>query len=524
MHSSVILVCATLIGVVFAAETGSLKDGFRCKKDEECQAGLSCIGPPTHLRCKMKKPLGGQCGDPTWVCRDGLDCETKKGQRYGNCVRTMSSGFPCGDKWIRCATGTTCIAGKCSPPAKDGFPCDKDDDCVDGLHCLGKPERRRCKMKKPLGGQCGDPTWVCQSQFKCVTKPGNRYGNCIKTMPEGDPCTNEWHRCAEGTKCVNKKCTKPEYDDDDYNDDDDDCEEPEKPSPSPSPKVPPKDKPETKIPPPKCTPGKKMCPKGLHCVGRKGDEICKKPMYEGESCRDITWVCAKGLECVGKGKNAFCRRPAPPLKKQPEKKTPPPKKKPEKKTPPPKKKHGKPRTKSELKDCRQNPKLCNRKTHHCLMKKGKAMCKKLMKRGESCRDPTWRCAPRLVCVEKGKQAFCWTRKEAILKKNAKKTKKKERKAASKRCGGKCKKGFVCVTVKKVSKCLKRVGKGKKCGWKQKAGWCARGLVCRRRRSGASRCVRYLKVGYKCGGIKYEICRRGAKCGTSLGKRICTTVQ
>lgn len=78
-----ILVVAGTILVVAAAKA---KDGFPCKKDSDCVKPLSCLGKPESLRCKIKKPVGGQCGDPRWVCQEGLDCKIKKGERYGKCV------------------------------------------------------------------------------------------------------------------------------------------------------------------------------------------------------------------------------------------------------------------------------------------------------------------------------------------------------------------------------------------------------------------------------------------------------
>lgn len=86
--SSLRLFILVVAGTILVVAAAPAKDGFPCKTDADCAKPLSCLGKPESLRCKMKKPVGGQCGDPTWVCQEGLDCKIETGERYGNCVDT----------------------------------------------------------------------------------------------------------------------------------------------------------------------------------------------------------------------------------------------------------------------------------------------------------------------------------------------------------------------------------------------------------------------------------------------------
>ncbi len=358
---------------------GTIKDGFPCVKHEECVTGLHCVGKAGNERCKRPMVAGEYCGDPTWVCAKNLECQKVDNEEI--CVKVLSAGgYKCTEK---------------------GYACDT------GLHCVGKPGYERCKKPMGYGENCGDPTWVCGEGLTC--EGVRKEAVCVKSLSEGELCGGKFDRCVKGTTCENKKCVK----------EDPSPEEKIEPSPSPPSELTPKKKAA------RCDPGKSECKAGYHCVGRKGHEVCKKPMKEGESCRDPTWVCAEGLDCVGKGKNAFCRRPAP--------------------------EEGTSST-----DCGR----------------GREPCKKPLKEGEQCSDPTAACEDGLYCVGKGRNAVC----------------------------------------------SKAGGLGQSCIGRLK---CQSGLRCHRSRRGVTHCLKMLAVGAACGEEKFTFCTWGYHCLGEAGKKTCT---
>lgn len=141
--------------------------GERCGRMAKCAAPLSCVGRKKNLRCFEKKAVNMRCGkDPFWVCQDGLSC----------CDGVCKSGAA---KGARCGDGIKC-----------GMP----------LSCVGRPENRRCFMKKGLGMKCGkDPFWVCEEGLACYK------GLCRRAVGKGKTCGVK-KVCKDQRTCVDARC------------------------------------------------------------------------------------------------------------------------------------------------------------------------------------------------------------------------------------------------------------------------------------------------------------------------------
>ncbi len=396
---------------------GTIKDGFPCSKHTDCVTGLHCVGKIGNERCKRPMLVGEYCGDPTWVCAKDLDCQKIDGK--DTCVKVLGDGgYKCKEK---------------------GYVCDS------GLHCVGKAGYERCKKPMGYGEYCGDPTWVCSEGLTC--EGVRKEAVCVNTLPEGGPCGGKFDRCVKGTICENKKCVKESEPKPSESITPKASKKPktkwpsskptetpkQKPKASPSPVNSPKATPKKnkKKKPKRCNPENSRCEPGYFCVGRKGYEVCKKPMKEGESCRDPTWVCEKSLQCVGQGKNAVCRKPA-----------------------------SKKKTLSGR--CGKRKKPCPKDTF-CVELKGRTVCKRHRKEGERCPDSTWICEDGLYCVGKGTHAIC-----------------SKTVGLGQACGrgSKCPSGMHCRRYRQdVPRCVKMLKDGAACGVKRFT-FCTRGTYCR----------------------------------------------
>lgn len=195
----------------------------KCESRQDCATivdGVARPSPRSPVECvtgicrnptKLLKNLGQQCNPKNDLCdgRRGLICK-----RTGNKRR-----FVCQQKVTKEAvTYKYCTNdnrfSQCFP--QEGFPTECIPNGVDAeegfFECLRKPEI------VPLGKLCGsDGTTVsrCESGLSCEynsevdTLPGFPYFTCVKTIGEGEKCTNSFEtRCGPGLFCDSGVCRK----------------------------------------------------------------------------------------------------------------------------------------------------------------------------------------------------------------------------------------------------------------------------------------------------------------------------
>ena len=131
---------------------------YTCLADGDCVAGLVCdrgacaapggadspCGGALPACSRALTCLSGTCRKPSTIgarCASATDCDGNHGL-YCNvltrqCAQMLitTANQPCGvlhNTLVACAAGSTCLRGKCIPPAADGASC----DFLDGPECL----------------------------------------------------------------------------------------------------------------------------------------------------------------------------------------------------------------------------------------------------------------------------------------------------------------------------------------------------------------------------------------------------
>lgn len=160
-----------------------------CSNDYECTDGLTCVGWTSKSDgvCKPPPGDGASCG---YAIPDG-----------GGFIELVKWGF---GTHPRCAEGFFCDAtatqqGICRARAAATGPCDRDEECADGLRCqLGT-----CGTAgpAPADATCKRNT-DCQDGLVCKSADGGSV--CAPRAAAGTPCSSEF-----GFECAGA-CVKPD--------------------------------------------------------------------------------------------------------------------------------------------------------------------------------------------------------------------------------------------------------------------------------------------------------------------------
>lgn len=402
-----------------------------------------------------------ECSSYEDECPSGLICVGPKVTM--RCAPTRPVGSECdSQQYLPCEPGVLCRDGLCTESiVSEGGNClPFGSVCESGTVCAGRNGRKKCVLPMKEGEFCkGDPFWVCEEGLECSDNL------CIRpVVPKGGDCSAEGAVCEEGTVCKDKvlsvaasekRCIRPR-------------EEGErcKRDPfwmcaeglscahnrcisGPFPKG------------GNCLQEGSVCADGLVCAGKETRKKCVVPMKEGEFCKgDVFWVCEAGLDCVGK----VCVRPFVP----------------------------------EGENCDAEGANCEEGTT-CIGRRGKKRCVRPMKEGERCkRDPFWRCAEGLECVERK------CRREGIPERG--------------NCleeESNCADGLECVGRMDKKICKRPMKEGERC--KTDPFWvCETGLSCIRSRCRADPV--FVGRGEKCDGVT-TVCKEGFHCVMSTRREV-----
>lgn len=181
-----------------------------------CGDGLYCAGGDTPT-CQPRVGRGEPCNE-SLACGSGLVCKGSSRR----CEPPSAGGEPCLD-FTDCEGDLRCEAGSCAPRGEVGDACDAAWDCHAGLVCIGgRCEERRilgetcesdrhCLQGRCFGGTCGPvPRMLgesCDDLNTCVHGIC-KDGSCVLGT-EGDPCSYDQKRCAEGFFCRSTACQAP---------------------------------------------------------------------------------------------------------------------------------------------------------------------------------------------------------------------------------------------------------------------------------------------------------------------------
>jgi len=202
-------------------EPGLTCDKKTCKISErgsctstpnECASGLSCVGPSGRKRCEVLSKAGEKCAPTGYnICARQLVCQNRvcKIQDSGTCTNAedqCADGLSCvgTSRKKRCKVlmgpgGVSCRGKRCRLPL-DADCSDNPDDCKKGLVCTGHRDDKKCREPLALGDRCGhDPFRMCSSSDVCDKKDSK----C--KIPKGGSCSRRTKYCVSGTKCAGKK-------------------------------------------------------------------------------------------------------------------------------------------------------------------------------------------------------------------------------------------------------------------------------------------------------------------------------
>ncbi|MBN2494337.1 MAG: hypothetical protein JXR96_07105 [Deltaproteobacteria bacterium] len=209
--------CALALGGcdIFLSDVGG--EMRVCEQPGDCAEGFKCVEIKEGRRCLPQETA--EHGQPCFegeLCINGLECfdYTPKNER---CCRYPQEGEPghvCFDGWCRepyiCSGDSE--PNTCVDPL--GFPCQKDEDCGAGQHCVALTGRDFpiCIPDDhgKLGMHCYDQDYVCQLGLHCIRpsedlaicagdSDGLPGGHCVH-FDNADHCDAHL-RCEQGT-CV----------------------------------------------------------------------------------------------------------------------------------------------------------------------------------------------------------------------------------------------------------------------------------------------------------------------------------
>jgi len=123
--------------------------GESCNGDDgSCAAGLACQAKPVTGSarwpgvCVERVAAGGSCQDASpSMCPDGQYCAVPDGSTNGTCTAKPLAGSACGkvlSATYVCASGLTCVQGKCLAPKPNAAACTSPAECASASCVEGK--------------------------------------------------------------------------------------------------------------------------------------------------------------------------------------------------------------------------------------------------------------------------------------------------------------------------------------------------------------------------------------------------
>lgn len=157
--------------------------GGGCFSDENCAAGMECIGE--------------------YVCPCGSTCV--QADSAGEC---LPAGLNCCVSDGDCASGSICENSLCTAPLVDGA-CQTDSDCEGGSICEGGNPACGCTAEcvdESAIGECVFPNACCVDGNECGDSQVCAAGTCVDAIElnEGQCLVDD--DCAEGSVCVVEVC------------------------------------------------------------------------------------------------------------------------------------------------------------------------------------------------------------------------------------------------------------------------------------------------------------------------------
>ncbi len=181
-----------------------------CRQDLRCAGGKCVTRAPVADGVSCVFGSGSNFG--TLSCNLGSFCDytTTGGTPTGTCKKVPARGEAC---TTRCATGSVCIAAKCSEPLADGAPCTGtgSNECKASSSCSTTDKKCVARTYAGEGGACGTNASSCAAGLSCVyTGTDFSNGVCRARVPEGGPCTEVSSgtspTCDYYLTCVDNKC------------------------------------------------------------------------------------------------------------------------------------------------------------------------------------------------------------------------------------------------------------------------------------------------------------------------------
>ncbi|MDH5673534.1 MAG: EB domain-containing protein [Myxococcales bacterium] len=177
---------------------GLLEADAACTRDEQCSAGLICVGNSPQCSGHCATP-----GEQGTACVDSGDCASTFGCLDGICVARSGDGLPC-DSDEGCREGLYCTpGGKCAAQAADGEGCEskQPSSCVAPLICMTLTDGAVCGSGSGLGEACSAAN-PCELKSRCDTSTGR----CVPAASPGAKC-NAHAQCPDGLYCAAGTCT-----------------------------------------------------------------------------------------------------------------------------------------------------------------------------------------------------------------------------------------------------------------------------------------------------------------------------
>jgi len=217
--------CGRNCETMFAADSTCVTGRCQCPQGQEVSNG-KCV--PTCSADMVRNPSGVcECRDPTKVNVNGqcqcvagrTDCHTAE----SSCKDLSSDAGYCGACNIKCASGMSCVNGKCEAPCPEGQIRKPDGTCgcPDGQHfstTFGKcvPICEGNQVNVPPNGNCGCDLGPGTFPEKCgsmcvdTAHDENNCGGCANADGDicgaGEICNNGSCTCALGQTMCNGQC------------------------------------------------------------------------------------------------------------------------------------------------------------------------------------------------------------------------------------------------------------------------------------------------------------------------------
>jgi hypothetical protein len=145
---------------------------------------LMLMLPLLLLGCK--KEAGEPC-EKKDNCKEGLVC------LHGSCFQLKDAGGAC-EQQDQCLDGLVCLKNQCFRLRDEGSACEAKDQCLSGLAC----RKSECFRLREAGSAC-EVADQCVDGLVCLDKA------CFALLKEGEACKAR-EACQAGLTCLSSKC------------------------------------------------------------------------------------------------------------------------------------------------------------------------------------------------------------------------------------------------------------------------------------------------------------------------------